>query len=166
VIRASLKELVTDGRLGPIRLGIARRQIAELLGEPDQHSLNSHARHRKRFPPAIWKYGDIELHFAHPTDQLYLIFLERFTVPSGGAKLQLDPWIIQQSLTVDRLEQALERNHIPIDRARKAYDDPDTLRLRAGVGVEFLFTTTGRADRSPAGLTAASYSDTASTSQP
>jgi hypothetical protein len=101
VIRASLKELVTDGQLGPIRLGIVRAVIAELLGEPDDYSSNSRARQRKRLPPAIWKYGDIELHFTDATNRLYLIFLEHFTIPSGGSKLELDPWIIQQSLTAE-----------------------------------------------------------------
>jgi len=166
VIQGSLKDLVTDGQLRPIRLGSTRTLIAELLGEPDDYSLNSHGRHRKRLPPTIWKYGDIELHFAEATDQLYLIFLEHFTVPSGGTKLHLDPWIIQQSLTVDTLEHGLEQNHIPVQRDRKPYDDPHTLRLRAGVGVEFLFTTMDTSARSPAGLTAVSYSDLASNSQP
>jgi hypothetical protein len=166
VIRASLKDLVTDGQLGPIRLGIARSLIAELLGQPDDYSLNNDTRHRKRLPPAIWKYGDIELHFADATDQLYLIFLEHFVIPSGGAKLHLDPWIIQQSLTVDALKHALEQSHIPVRPDRKRFDDAHTLRLRAGVGVEFLFTMTGRSHRSPAHLTSVSYSDLAGNSQP
>ena len=76
MIHASLKDLVTTGQLGPIRLGTARTLIAEVLGEPDDYSLNSHTRQRKRLPPAIWKYGDIELHFTDATDQVYLIFLE------------------------------------------------------------------------------------------
>src|SRR5829696_7212239 len=114
MIQASLKDLLSTGQLGPIRLGTARTLIAELLGEPDDYSLNSRSRQRKRLPPAVWKYGDIELHFDDTTDQVYLIFLERFTIPSGGSKLQLDPWIIQQSLTVDTLEHTLEQNHIPV----------------------------------------------------
>jgi len=166
VIQASLKELVTTGQLGPIRLGTARTLIAELLGEPDQYALNSRTRQRKRLPPKIWKYGDIELHFADATDQVYLIFLERFTIPSAGSKFQLDPWIIQQSLTVDILEQALEHNHIPVHRDRKPHDDPDTLRLQAGVGVEFVFTTTSMSERTSAGLIAVTYSDLTSNSAP
>ena len=166
MIQASLKDLVTSGQLGPIRLGTARALIAEVVGEPDQYSLNSRSRQRKRLPPEVWKYGDIELHFADATDQLYLIFLEHFTIASGGSKLKLDPWIIQQSLTVDTLQQALEQNHIPVHRDRKPSDDPNTLRLRAGVGVEFLFTTTSLSARSPTSLIAVSYSNLASTSQP
>ena len=157
VIRASLKELITDGRLGPIRLGTARAVIAELLGEPDDYSSNSGTRQRKRLAPAIWKYGDIELHFTDSTDQLYLIFLEHFTVPSGGTKLQLDPWIIQQSLTADTLQQALAHDHISVQSNRQPYNDRETVRLCTGVGVEFLFTTTTRSDGSAAGLAAVSY---------
>jgi hypothetical protein len=81
-----------------------------------------------------------------------------FTVPSGGSKFQLDPWIIEQSLTIDILQQALEHNDIPVRRDLKSYDEPDTQRLQAGVGVDFFFTTTTRSYRSPAGLTVVSYS--------
>jgi hypothetical protein len=166
MIQASLKDLVITGRLGPIRLGTARTLIAEVLGEPDDYSLNSNSRQRKRLPPAVWKYGDIELHFADASDGLCLIFMERFTIPSGGAKLELDPWIIQHTLTIDILQHALEQKHIPVQRDRKPYDDPDMLRLRAGIGVEFLFTTTSMPERSPACLTVVSYSDLMSNSQP
>jgi hypothetical protein len=165
VIQASLKDLVTSGQLGPICLGTARTLIAELLGEPDHYSLNSHSRQRKRLPPAIWKYGDIEFHFEDATDQLDLIFLDHFTIPSGGAKLHVDPWIIERALTLETLQHALEQSRIPVRRDHKPYDDPDTLRLRAGVGVEFLFTTT-MSEGAAANLVVVSYGDRASDSQP
>jgi hypothetical protein len=134
-----------------------RAVIAELLGEPDDYSSNSRARQRKRLPPAIWKYGDIELHFTDATNRLYLIFLEHFTIPSGGSKLELDPWIIQQSLTAESLEQALVHEQIPVHWDRQPYDEQEIVRLRTGVGVEFLFTTASMSDELPAGLRAISY---------
>src|SRR5262245_24975746 len=156
---ASLKDLLMTGQLGSIGLGTPRSLVAELLGPPDDYSVNSHNHQQKQLPPTTWKYGDIELHFDDMTDQVYLIFLERFTIPQGGPKLRLDPWIIQPTLTVDTLQHALKQEYIPAEQCRKSYDDPETLRLRVGVGVDFLFTTQQTAYGPPVGLTVISYSD-------
>jgi hypothetical protein len=156
---ASLKDLLMIGQLGSIGLGTPRSLAAELLGPPDDYSMNSQNRQQKQLPPMTWKYGDIELHFDDMTDQVYLIFLERFTIPQGGPKLCLDPWIIQHTVTVDTLQHALAQAHIPAQQCQKPYDDPETLRLRAGAGVDFLFTIRQTAYGPPVGLTVISYSD-------
>lgn len=156
-VQASLRDLVTTGQLGGIGLGASRALIAEALGEPDQYLLNSRSRQRKRLPPAAWKYGDIELYFADTTDQVELIYLAHFTLPSGGPKLQLDPWIFRHTLRLAALQQILEREHIRCRAYCEPYDDPETQRLRAGVGVDFLFTITPTAYGPPVGLTVIEY---------
>ena len=47
------------GLIDKIRLGMTRKEVADVLGDPDDTGATS----RKYRTPAIYKYGEIELHF-------------------------------------------------------------------------------------------------------
>jgi hypothetical protein len=52
----AVKVLIESGRL---RLGMAKAEVRDLLGPPDDWGGTS----RRRREPSIWKYGEVELWF-------------------------------------------------------------------------------------------------------
>ncbi len=65
------------GDICPLRLGMTRDEVKAILGEPDDVGYTS----RKHRIPAIWRYEDLEFHFAGgglgPNATLSLIYRER-----------------------------------------------------------------------------------------
>lgn len=47
-----------------LRLGMTRKQVLEILGEPEAKSIGS----RKYPRPMIWKYGEYQITFDYPED--------------------------------------------------------------------------------------------------
>ena len=61
------------GNIAPLKLGCTRADILALFGEPDATATVT----RKHKKPAIWKYGELELHFSTgDKDVLILIYSE------------------------------------------------------------------------------------------
>ncbi len=58
-------------RESPVGLGATRDELRRLLGEPTDSSVPTGSRPQ----PAIWKYGDIEYHFAE-NGRVWLIYTE------------------------------------------------------------------------------------------
>jgi hypothetical protein len=145
-MNASLKDLIQTGRFGPVQLGMSREQIESSLGAPDE--LGGASRKYRR--ASIWKYGDVELHFAPGADNLLLIHLDDFEVPSGGKSVNLDPWIIRRSLTLSEAEEQLSQSGVRYE-VRDGESDEQAKCLVAGVGVKLIFV--GEAKR----LSAVSY---------
>src|SRR5262252_10841427 len=101
----NLKDFLRTLKLGRIHLGQGASDVAAILGKPDYVGGAS----RKYRLPAIWKYGDIEFLFDYRTRQINMVvinFWER-KHPSGGASIQLDPWIIKGGLRLDELIRRL-----------------------------------------------------------
>ena len=106
----NLKDFLQTLTLGRIHLGLRENDVSAILGEPDCVGGAS----RKYRRPSIWKYGDIELFFDYQTRQICLIsiyFLED-GYPSGGAAIQLDPWIIKGGLRPHELIPQLDKEGI------------------------------------------------------
>lgn len=56
-----------------VQLGMTRAEVRAVLGEPHDYNIGS----RKYPKPMIYKYGEIELHFAYPDDgPLVLVYTE------------------------------------------------------------------------------------------
>jgi hypothetical protein len=71
------------GDICPLRLGQTRDEVRAILGEPDDVSRVMPRKRWKRLP-AIWKYGDVELHFGSSAEEpLWLIYMEE----NGGVAL-------------------------------------------------------------------------------
>ncbi len=135
MIKVSVRDFLKTGELGPVRLGMSREQVQELLGEPDDTGGNSR-RHRV---PTIWKYGDLELHFEQGGNRLTLIHADDFDVLSGGEVLEIDAWIAHKGISLDQVEKELELAHIPYCRKDSLYG-PDTIVLSIGANVQMTFT--------------------------
>ncbi|MCP6768809.1 outer membrane protein assembly factor BamE, partial [Klebsiella pneumoniae] len=57
--------------VGRLRIGMTREEVVAVLGKPDDVSLPS----RRNRPPAIYKYGEIELYFASgDSETLYMAY--------------------------------------------------------------------------------------------
>ena len=147
----SLKQLIESGCFGPVKLGMTREEVKGSLGAPDDVGGTS----RKSQKPSIWKYGDIELHFVHGANSLFLIHLDDFDVPSGGKSIDLDPWVIRGTLSLSEAEQHLSRCGIEYMMDKYEFKHIGKC-LTAGVGVSFIFSEENLL------LRAVSYRNTAS----
>ena len=78
-----------------------RSIVEQHLGSPDGWDASA----RNRQSATIWKYGDIEFYFQN--DALYMIFMDDFSVLSGGSKIELDAWVINGDLTCIEAERLL-----------------------------------------------------------
>jgi hypothetical protein len=73
----SLHEFLKVGRLNDLRLGLTKDQVIELMGQPDMVGGTS----RKYNRPSIFKYGNVEVHFARKLPALSdLIYIENYPV--------------------------------------------------------------------------------------
>jgi len=64
--------MTAEDIISKVQLGMCRITVEALLGKPDDTGGTS----RKYRLPAIWKYGDVELHFALGKDSLALVYRE------------------------------------------------------------------------------------------
>lgn len=104
MITVRLRDFLREGRLGEVDLEMSRAQVEERLGKPPNLQ-----RGTSWFESiATWRYGDIELYFGWPSEKLESIFLREFTVPRGGGKVRLEPWIISARLGCARAREHLE----------------------------------------------------------
>jgi hypothetical protein len=155
VIAASLKTFLISGQLGPIAISLPRAKIAHLVGTPDSVSISRQT--NWQHAPRIWKYGDVELHFAVDTDQVALIHMDSFEILSGGTAIDLDPWLLQRTISLDELQTGLLSEGIGFQMIQNSQDPPEIVRLNVGVGVELLYVQQ-QIDYGPAaGLNAISY---------
>lgn len=101
-MKASLRDFARTGALGLIELGMSRAAVEQHLGAPEEW--NATARNYRS--ATIWKYGDIEFYFQN--DELWMIFADDFSVPTGGSKIELDAWIIRGNLCCSEAEHHLK----------------------------------------------------------
>jgi hypothetical protein len=134
MVSVSLKDLIEIGKIGAVCLGASKQEVESILGTPDDVSRNSRS-HRKS---SLWKYGDIEFHFGPYDENLWLIHLDDFDVPSGGKSLHLDPWIVRRTLTLVEAEGHLSRNNINYTVVSVGHGD-NSKYLVSGVGAKLLF---------------------------
>lgn len=100
--RASLRELVTLGRLGPVRIGSTRDEVLAAFGLPE--SATTGALWPADGSGVYWRYGDAELLLESDRGdvRVVMMFIEvRHAVWEGRTrKLALDPWILRAGLEV------------------------------------------------------------------
>src|SRR5919109_4591244 len=131
----NLKDFPRTLKLGRIHLGQHANDVAAILGEPD---CVGGASRKHRWPP-IWKYGDIELLFDYRTRQINMVVINFWEQknPSGGASIQLDPWIIKGGLRLDELTRRLDKEGI--DYCEIDALNPGTRRLLVNSVITMIF---------------------------
>lgn len=132
-MRASLEEFARTRRFGAIELGITRSAVEQELGLPDEWGGQRNCQSAD-----IWKYGDIEFHFRR--NALRMIFMDDFTVPIGGEKVQLEAWIVNGELAIAEAQSALMAAAIPFTHEEFPYKD-NGIRLITSANTIFSFSS-------------------------
>ena len=132
----NLKDFLRTLKLGRIHLGQRADDVAAILGEPD---CVGGASRKHRWPP-IWKYGDIELPFDYRTRQINMVVINfrEQKHPSGGASIQLDPWIIKGGLWLDELTRQPDKEGI--DHCEVEPLNPGTRQLLMNSAITMIFS--------------------------
>jgi hypothetical protein len=132
---ANLKDFLRTLKLGRVHLGQHAGAVTAILGEPD---CVGGASRKHRWPP-IWKYGDIELHFDYRKRQIIMVVINfrEQKHPSGGASIQLDPWIIKGGLRLDELIRQLDKEGI--DYCEVEPINPGTRQLLVNSAITLIF---------------------------
>lgn len=131
-MQVSLQEFLSAGSFGRIELGASRSAVERHLGPPDDWDSGALSYETS----AIWKYGDIELHFQ--PDTLSMIFMDDFSVLSGGEKIKLNSWGITGHLTCSQAERFLTEASILYRRESFPYND-NGIQLITGAGTVLSF---------------------------
>lgn len=135
---ADLHQFARSGRLGPLAIGVSRQSLVRTLGPPTDWGVGGSAD-----VAGIWKYGDMELHFAD--DEVWLIHCDNFDVPTGGPSFAIRPWIIRHGLALHALEDALRQSGVEFTSGRDP-SNPDCVMLVTSAGVRFLVCVDGPSD--------------------
>ncbi|MGC4087787.1 MAG: hypothetical protein QM756_07800 [Polyangiaceae bacterium] len=131
----SLRDFLESGRFGTISLGAGRRALEQAFGEPEAVDADSV---RKRRPPAIIKYLDVEFHF-DDEGLLWLIHVDRFSdpghTPQGWGRCQIGPWIIREGLPRAELEREFAVGQYVVESSPEL--ERETVVFASGVSVGF-----------------------------
>ena len=127
---ASIEEFCRTGEYGPLKLGMSREQVRQVLGDPE----NVGGLYPKQIKPVheghltlisdtaypIWGYGCVELFFGEKRDLLHRISCKNlaYWMHSWSQIIHLDPWIYRgpfnqsgvtgPSITKDEFEAGLQ----------------------------------------------------------
>lgn len=134
MVYISLQDFLRTGILGPVRLGMSRAQVRDVLGDPEHTGGIS----RKQRMPTILKYGDLEFLYRPGEDHLQAIHMDGFAIPKGSASMSLDPWILVGGLALEDAEKALDEAAIKFTKSPLSYD-PSMIVLTSATGVELGF---------------------------
>jgi hypothetical protein len=82
-----MKEMVREGRFGWIDGALTRKELIELLGQPQMWGTESDL-----FDADIWRYGSIEFHFNGPGSRFWMIFSDHLDPFVGWDTIATIPW--------------------------------------------------------------------------
>lgn len=155
MIQVFIKDFFRTGNFGPIKLGMRRDELEQILGEPDNLA---YVHSNKRRYAGIYLYGNIEFHFDEsPESHLWLIFSDHFQDKlQGGKTVEFDPWFVRQGVSREEVEAELRKCGINYQNVEWPSDD-NTTRLLVGAGIELVFINTRKIYEPPPGLTVMSY---------
>lgn len=132
MINVTLEQFLTFGQLGPLSVGLTNIDVRAAIGDPDAEGGLS----RNQNKPRIWKYGDIELHFAPDAEGVLRIWAIMITdfggAPTGGPALRLDPWFIRAGLEAADARAALDAAGQSFVNARLEADKNQEVIVVAG----------------------------------
>ena len=100
-----LKEILIEGKFGPISLGDSKEKVLEVLGEPD----DKHGGLTEGYSGVF--YGDMEVFF-------YEGFVDLFHIhkfeghPRLSDRLNFDPWIVTRNMPLSDFVEILRKEEI------------------------------------------------------
>ena len=102
---------------------------------------------KKHAGPLIWKYGDVEFHFEN--EALWLIHIDSFTgedfAPSGGRRLELDPWFVSDGAPLRTIAEELSVAGLGPRTVVEPHFDRILIVLPAGIELGFSGTDPAQA---------------------
>ncbi len=130
----SMREFVETGSLGPVSLGSSRAEVEAAFGLPQAGSSDTIGYGGPVAPlgEAVWVYGGVELQWYGPL--LWMIDFDDFDSPCAW----IDPWILQDSLSLERAEQELQAANIQYSQVAVP-NRPGHIHLCATSGVRLHF---------------------------
>lgn len=131
----NLLHFFKTGQFGPVKLGMTRTEVENLLGEPDSYSRSDGAFDSGNYSSAdIWEYGGVELSFAtqDSADVTAHLLIEITFDPiylATPEKWQTDivPWVFGSYFgpTRQELKEALMEAAIPYTEAKQPKQSPN-----------------------------------------
>jgi hypothetical protein len=153
-IFVSMLEFFRTGAFGSLHPGITRTQIEALVGPPDDYSILSRKERRRYKEEDHWKYsgvwvygcngdngilGSVQLFFDEQHSLWYILIDYLYMcLPSGGEKIQIDPWILRPGLSLEDAQTALTQSQLRYHiRQDPFYEEIVHLVLETGVLLYF-----------------------------
>lgn len=123
-----LIEFLRTGNLGPLALGMARKEVEEILGKPEDSSRS------RRNQPVCWKYGNLQVWIQQEVLTFIGLYFpdEQFQLPAVLGEL------IELPRTLDGLQGVLEEQGIGF-RVDQQLTFVDQVALRVGPGIQVVF---------------------------
>lgn len=152
-----LKDFVLTGDFAGLGPTITRAQLEGLFGPPETTG-GEQSRCNKR--PLIWKYGDIEFHFASYWQDadvwregtLRVIFADAFeAAPKGWGKLEVSSWVLRRGLPLESFIVELKPLGVRFTLERRP--DWNQTKVVLSSGVSLVFVNQQDEFGSPPGLT-------------
>lgn len=112
-------DLVRMGELGPLRHGLTRAAIRDILGPSQQWG-------PEKFVDLamIWRYGDIEFYFKDGL--LSWIFSDHENLTDGGETLKVESWVVCRGLELKEFECHLKNAEVGFTVEIPHYDSTQT----------------------------------------
>jgi len=117
-----LQEFIADGMIGPIHLGMSKRAVQSILGDPKATS-------DRRKGRELWKYDDLQLGFHQDTMCFIGVYIMDDSVKLPPP-LIFDERVLAQVMRLEGMEKFLLANKIAFELDEKlTFDDQTCLRI-------------------------------------
>lgn len=140
----SLKDFILTGNWGSIRLGLARTEVINLIGEPEDWLSNA----KNYSESVIWSYGNIEFYF-DSSDKLEMIFTDYLENINGCQTFNMDSWFLSKSkqknkknLQLKTIRKILNKNKIRFKLNKVNTDKIEQYEMLFNSGVKIMFHKT------------------------
>lgn len=136
-MRASLREFLTEGRLGPIAFSITKATIRQWLGTGGNVDRYDPKGRRRKNLYTTWQYGQLQLGFNH--DILTFIGLYFRDQTSLPPTMSIEGYYPTEETTLEDMIAYLEAEGIRHERHAEL-SKYDQVAMVAGVGVHIYFS--------------------------
>jgi hypothetical protein len=130
-----LQEFIASGIIGPIRLGLSKREVQSILGD-------AQARSDRRKEGELWKYDDLQVGFYQDMVCFIGVYVSDDSIRLPPP-LVFDEHVLAQIMRLEDTRKFLLTNEMEFDVNDKlTFDDQACLRIVGATGTEahLLFT--------------------------
>ena len=131
---STLIQFLTQGKLGPLEIGLTRKDVRLVLGDPEDWPVGEDKR-----SASIWKYEDLELSFVN--DELLGIWIEfhdRLQLPEA---LGIQGYFPNASTSRQQIMEFVERHKLEYQVDEQLTFDSQTCYIFASSHIRVIFYT-------------------------